>query len=106
MPNWVDVILEDQLAMGQHQVIFYEEYAIAVFNIGGEFYAIEDSCSHQQLPLSDGHLKGDVIECPFHGAQFCIKTGQVKAPPAFDNIRTFPVRVLNNMIQVEVSPRT
>lgn len=102
MSKWVNVILAQDLKIGQHTVIFVENHGIAVFNAGGEFYAVEDSCTHLQLPLRNGHLESNIIECPFHGARFCLKTGKVKSPPAFEDLLTFPVRVEAGMIQVEV----
>jgi 3-phenylpropionate/trans-cinnamate dioxygenase ferredoxin subunit len=74
--------------------------AVAVFNLGGEFYAIEDVCTHDGGDLAGGEVDGDAIVCPRHGARFSIKTGEVLAPPAYEPIATFPVRVQDGMIQV------
>ena len=75
---------------------------ISLFNIGGELYAIDDICSHEDGPLSDGYLEGHEIECPFHGARFDIRTGAVTAPPAVVPVDSFDVRVVGNDIEVDI----
>lgn len=99
--QWFDIIEADTLKAGQHHVKVVEDIAIAVFNLSGEFYAIEDNCPHQSLPLSDGAIDGNEIECPFHGARFCLKTGAVTAPPAFEGLATFETRIHQGMVQVK-----
>ena len=71
-----------------------------MFKIQGSFYAIEDICSHDGAEIASGLLDGDEIICPRHGARFCIKTGAVKSPPAYEAIKCFPVRIDNNTVQV------
>lgn len=101
MSDWIDVATVNELAPGERRVIDIEGAMIAVFNLDGTYYAIEDICTHDGGELADGELEGDEIICPRHGARFCVKTGAVKAPPAFQSIDTFPVRVDNGMIQVK-----
>lgn len=74
--------------------------SVVVFNLGGQYYAIEDVCTHDGGELASGTREGDVIVCPRHGARFSIKTGAVLAPPAYEPVATFPVRVENGMVQV------
>lgn len=103
MTNWFDVLPAAQIPPGTHHVIVVEGIAIAVFNIEGEFYAIEDSCTHQGLPLSDGFIEeDDKIICPFHGAKFCIKSGKALSPPAYINLKTFDTRLVADIVQVRV----
>ena len=65
---------------------------IALFNVGGEFYAINDRCSHGNASMSEGYLEDDgTVECPLHAARFCLKTGRALCLPATDPLRTFPV---------------
>ena len=75
---------------------------IALFNLGGEFYAIDDTCTHEEAPLSDGHIDGDEIECPWHAARFNIKTGKVTCDPAYDDVAVYKVRVTGDEIEIEV----
>jgi 3-phenylpropionate/trans-cinnamate dioxygenase ferredoxin subunit len=74
---------------------------IAVFNVGGELFAIDDTCSHQNASLSDGWLEGALIECPLHSSMFDLRTGEPTCAPARDPVRVHPVRVEDKMIVVE-----
>ncbi len=100
MSDWVDVVDANSLAEGKNIVINVDGTDIAVFNIEGAFYAIEDVCSHDGAEIASGTLEGDEIICPRHGARFCVKTGAVKAPPAYENIASFPLRIENGKVQV------
>ncbi len=100
MSDWVDVIAETALAEGENIVVDFDGTDIALFKIQGSFYAIEDICSHDGAEIASGLLDGDEIICPRHGARFCIKTGAVKSPPAYEAIKCFPVRIDNNTVQV------
>jgi 3-phenylpropionate/trans-cinnamate dioxygenase ferredoxin subunit len=73
---------------------------VAVFHIAGNYYALADVCTHDGGTLADGTVEGCEIECPRHGARFDIRTGKVTAPPAYEDVRTFPVRVLDGRVQV------
>lgn len=100
MSDWVDVAKLEKLLPGERRIVDVDDVQIAVFNLGGEYYAIEDVCTHDYAPLADAKLDGDEIICPRHGARFCIRTGAVMAPPAYEPIPTFPVRVHEGVIQV------
>jgi 3-phenylpropionate/trans-cinnamate dioxygenase ferredoxin component len=100
MSDWVTVAKLEELPPGERRIVDVDDVQIAVFNLGGEFYAIEDVCTHDYAPLADAKLDGDEIICPRHGARFCIKTGAVTAPPAYEPVPTFPVRIHEGMIQV------
>jgi 3-phenylpropionate/trans-cinnamate dioxygenase ferredoxin subunit len=100
MSDWVDVVDANSLAEGKNIVIDLDGTDIAVFKIEGAFYAIEDVCSHDGAEIASGTLEGDEIICPRHGARFCVKTGAVKAPPAYENIASFPLRIENGKVQV------
>jgi 3-phenylpropionate/trans-cinnamate dioxygenase ferredoxin subunit len=100
MADWVDVAPAAELGPGEHRVIDVDDVMIAVFNVGGSYYAIEDVCTHDHAPLADGALDGDQIICPRHGARFCLKTGDALSPPAYEPVATFAVRVEAGMIQV------
>ena len=73
---------------------------IAVFNVDGEFFATEDTCTHEESSLADGYIDGDVVECAFHFARFSIRTGAVLSPPATRSLRTFPVKVEDGELYV------
>ena len=101
MSDWTDVASADELAPGQYRVVDVDDTQIAVFNIGGEFYAIEDVCTHDYETLTGGCIEGAEIICPRHGARFNIITGEALTPPAYEPVATLPVRVENGMVQVK-----
>ncbi|MGH7863586.1 MAG: bifunctional 3-phenylpropionate/cinnamic acid dioxygenase ferredoxin subunit [Candidatus Binataceae bacterium] len=75
---------------------------IAVFRIDDKFYATDDTCTHAEGSLSEGYLDGDVVECAFHGAKFCIRTGKVLSLPASQPIKSYPVRLEADAVLVDV----
>ncbi len=79
-----------------------EDKRIALFNLDGEFYALDDTCPHAEGPLSEGSIEGEDVECPWHGSRFNIKTGAVTEPPALDNVTRYNVRVTGEDIEIEV----
>ncbi len=102
MAEWIDVALVSELPPGDRKIINTPYCEIAVFNLDGEFFAIEDVCTHDGGELASGVCEGDQIICPRHGARFCIRNGHALTPPAYENIDTFPVRVENDMVKVDV----
>jgi 3-phenylpropionate/trans-cinnamate dioxygenase ferredoxin component len=81
------------------------DVAIAVFNADGEFYAIDDTCSHQDASLSEGWLEGCFVECPLHAALFDLRTGVPTCLPAKKAVRTYPVVVQDGVIYVDTGSR-
>ena len=76
--------------------------SIAVYNLDGEFFATDDTCTHGDASLAEGDIEdGDVI-CPFHMGAFDIRTGAATAPPCVSPIRTYPVRIEDDMVYVQV----
>lgn len=100
MSDWIDVVAENALANGEHLVVDVDDTDVAVFKIDGQFYAIEDACTHDGAEIASGELFGDEILCPRHGARFCVKTGAVKSPPAYEDIHCFPVKIENQRVWV------
>ncbi|MDR7417068.1 MAG: non-heme iron oxygenase ferredoxin subunit [Armatimonadota bacterium] len=78
---------------------------IAVYNLGGRFYAIDDRCTHEEAWLSEGPVMGEMAVCPRHGSRFHIPTGQVKSLPAVRNVATYEVRVEGEEVYVNPTPR-
>lgn len=100
MTDWVNVAEAGEMQPGECKVVDVEDVMIAVFNINGEYFAIEDVCTHDGSEIASGCLHGDEIECPRHGARFSLRSGEVTAPPAYEAIDTFPVRIESGMVQV------
>ncbi|HJU23542.1 MAG TPA: non-heme iron oxygenase ferredoxin subunit [Casimicrobiaceae bacterium] len=100
MSDWVDVASEASFAPGTWHDVDVDGTAIAVFNLEGRYYAIENVCTHDGGILTGGSIDGEVIVCPRHGARFSIRTGEVLSPPAYEDVPTFPVRVEGGVVQV------
>lgn len=103
MSDWQDVMTDTHLAEGEHTVVDVDGTAVVIFKLDGQCYAIEDQCTHDGGEIASGVLIGAEIVCPRHGARFCVKTGQVKSPPAYENVACFPVRIVDGRIQVKDS---
>lgn len=92
MTRWIDIAAEGSLAPGEPLHIDHEGQTIVLFLVNGEIFAIEDVCSHDRSPISDGCIEGREIICPRHGARFCLRTGQALSAPAYEDIESFEVR--------------
>ena len=99
MADWVTVAAAGEIAPGTCKVADVDGAAVAVFNINGEYFAIEDVCTHGG-ELAGGILEGDRIICPRHGARFCVRTGAALSAPAYEPTAKFPVRIENGAVQV------
>ena len=76
---------------------------VALFNVDGTVYAIDDTCTHQDASLADGWLEGCTVECPLHAACFDLRTGMPSGPPAKRPVRTHRVTVEDGLIHVHVA---
>lgn len=75
---------------------------VVLCNVGGEFYAVHDECTHESFPLSEGTLEGKRLTCMLHGAQFDVETGEVLALPALEAVKTYRVEVDGDDIMIAV----
>jgi 3-phenylpropionate/trans-cinnamate dioxygenase ferredoxin subunit len=98
MTSWVRVCAQSELLPGERKIAYDGDVPIAVFNIDGDLYAIEDVCTHDGGDLAGGELHGFEVECPRHGARFDVRNGAVRNPPAYEPIATFPVKVENGVV--------
>ena len=78
------------------------DLVLAVFNVNGEFYVTDDTCTHGPGSLSEGYITDDVVECDFHNGAFNIKTGEVVAPPCIIPLKTYPAIVEDGNVFIEV----
>ncbi|MHB1543296.1 MAG: Rieske (2Fe-2S) protein [Gammaproteobacteria bacterium] len=102
MVKWHPVCSIEALQSDGYAVLELATTAIAVFDIQGDLYAVEDVCTHDGGELAGGPIEGHTITCPRHGARFDLQTGQVLAPPACIPLRTFPVRIQGGYVEVEI----
>lgn len=103
--QWIRVCEQRELAPGERRVVEGPDIDILVVNADGVILAVVDECSHQELPISDGPLNGDIITCPWHGADFCLRDGEALSAPAYEPIDCYDIRVENDIIYVASTPR-
>jgi nitrite reductase/ring-hydroxylating ferredoxin subunit len=100
--NWYAVAKTAELAPGEMMYVEvgkkYEP--VCLINYDGDFYALNDCCTHEDASLSDGEISGDEIECPMHGGAFEIKTGLPAAMPVVVPVKTYQVRVVDDDVQI------
>lgn len=82
--------------------VIVAEKAILLVKWQDTIYAFANNCPHENLPLTGAEIEADEIICPHHGARFCIKNGAVMAPPAFEDLETFPVKLDNDIIYIGI----
>ncbi len=100
MPDFVKVASVRDIPPGEMIVVEVDGEEVAIANVGGEFFAFSNSCTHRGGPLGEGILTGDVVECPFHAGQFSVRTGEAVAPPPTEAAQTYPVQVEGEDIRV------
>ena len=102
MAEFVKVAKTDEIAPGQSKMLEVNGKKIAIFNVAGSFHAIDDTCSHRGGSLSQGMIEGENVTCPWHGAVFDIRSGEVLGPPAPKGGARYNVRVDGVQIEVEI----
>lgn len=102
MPAFVNLAKAADVAPSQGKMFEVNGKKLAIFNIEGTFYAIDDTCTHRGGPLSEGDLNGKEVTCPWHGAIFDVTTGEQLGPPAPRCVSRYNVRVDGEDIAVEV----
>jgi 3-phenylpropionate/trans-cinnamate dioxygenase ferredoxin subunit len=102
MSRFVEVAKKSEIPEAGVLGVEAEGKRLALINLNGEIYAIDDVCPHQGGPLSEGDISGEEIECPWHASHFNVKTGRVTADPATDDVATYKVRVVGDAVEVEI----
>jgi nitrite reductase/ring-hydroxylating ferredoxin subunit len=85
-----------------YKVTLPDHSPVAVFNVNGELYATDDTCTHGEASLSDGFLEGCVVECPFHGGTFDVRTGKALTYPVTEPLKTYPLKIEGDYVYVMV----
>src|SRR5690625_2591058 len=98
--QWLDVCAVGDIEPGDFKTVWIDDIEVAIINVDGQFHAIEDMCNHDGGELTGGCIDGNEIECPRHGARFNIATGEVLAPPAYENVDTYQTRVHEGRVEV------
>ncbi len=99
MSTWIDIAETSAFTEHDRKVVEHQGQSILVLKLNDQYYAMDNQCTHQNFPLEEGDLEDGILTCPYHGAAFCVRTGVVKAAPAFEDLRTYPTRVEKGMVQ-------
>ncbi len=102
MGNLAEVADVGEIGPGEARLVEADGKEIALFNCGGEYYAIDNECTHVGGPLCEGEIEGGTVICPWHGAGFSIRTGEALSPPAEENVRTYKVHIDGDKIKIEI----
>ena len=102
MGTFVKAARSDDVPAGQGRKVDVGGKQIAIFNLDGQYFTIDDACTHVGGPLSDGAVTGKEVTCPLHGARFDVTTGAVLGPPAPAGVSCYTVRVTDEDIEVEI----
>lgn len=102
MNNFKSVLKLEQLEAQTPRRVRIEGKNLVLIRIEEEVFALEDRCSHEDFPLSDGWVEEHRLSCAFHGATFDVRTGEPLSLPAYERVKTFPVRVQGGMIEVNL----
>lgn len=102
MAEMVRVAAKTEIESGKGKCVEASGRRIAVFNVDGSFYALDDTCTHRGGPLSEGILQGTKVICPWHGASFDLTSGQNLTPPAPASVTSYRVQVEGDDVKVEI----
>jgi nitrite reductase/ring-hydroxylating ferredoxin subunit len=102
MAEFVKVAQTSEIAPGAARAVEAGGKKIAIFNVDGTFYAIDNTCTHRGGPLSEGMVEGPEVTCPWHGAVFDVTSGAVLGPPAPRDVASYAVRVEGEDVEVAI----
>jgi naphthalene 1,2-dioxygenase ferredoxin component len=100
--GWVRAASRRELTEGEVLGVEIAGRSIALYDVDGAIFATDNICTHAYARLSDGWLDAEVIECPLHAARFDVRTGKVVDPPATEDLKTYPVRLVDDDIEIKL----
>jgi nitrite reductase/ring-hydroxylating ferredoxin subunit len=101
MADFAKAARTTEIEPGQARLVEVNGKQIALFNIDGQFFAIDNTCTHRGGPLAEGEVSGHVVTCPWHRGTFDVRTGEVVGPPPQRAVTRYGVRVTGTDIEVE-----
>ncbi len=100
MSDWTRVASVAEFKRDEVRVVDVDNVMVAVYNLDGEYIAIEDVCPHDGSEIASGCVNKGILECPRHGATFDLRSGDVLTPPAYDPLEMMQLRVENGFVEV------
>lgn len=101
--NWIDAAAADAVPEEDVIAVAIAGKEVALYGVDGEVYATDNICTHGHARLCDGFLEGTEIECPLHQGKFDVRTGKAMCAPLTEDIRTYPVKIENGRVYVDMS---
>ncbi|HRP64251.1 MAG TPA: non-heme iron oxygenase ferredoxin subunit [Phycisphaerales bacterium] len=102
MTTYLKAAKKADVPPGRMTCVKLKGHRIAIYNLAGEYFATQESCTHAEASLCDGDISGDEVVCPLHFATFNIRTGECTGPPATEDLMTYAVRIVGDDIEVQV----
>lgn len=102
MAKYIEVASTSEIKNGELKSFNVNGESIILINLDGEFFAYKNQCSHMEFELDDAEIEGEILTCPWHGAQFNIRTGDVVRLPASEPLEKYEVKVENGKIFVKI----
>ncbi len=102
MANWLKVAARRDIPQEGGLSVEASGKPIAIFEVGGALFAIDDECPHVGAPLSEGIVSGEAVQCSWHGSRFRLRTGEVLEPPADQSVGTYAVRLSGEDVEVGI----
>ncbi len=99
--TFVRVASVDEIAVGKMKRVELRGHPVLIANVDGRYFAVDDTCTHEDASLSSGSLKGELVKCPLHGSRFNVMTGEVLDDPAEQNLRAYAVRIEGQDILIQ-----
>ncbi len=100
--NWIRVTKTDNIPVREGRSVRIGDHAIAIFNLGDRFAAIDNDCPHRGGPMCDGIVSGSTVVCPLHGWKISLDSGAVLRPEVCVRVETYPVRVIDGTVVVQL----
>jgi nitrite reductase/ring-hydroxylating ferredoxin subunit len=103
MSQFLNVCSKSEIPIGEGRMFIVNELRIAIFNVAGELFALDDRCPHAGASLSHGLVDGDVVRCRIHHWRFCVRNGAYldEEKPRY-NVQAYPLRIVGDQIQIEI----
>jgi 3-phenylpropionate/trans-cinnamate dioxygenase ferredoxin subunit len=98
--EYISVAGIDEIENGERLFVDIDDIPLVIFNIAGDFFAIQDECTHDHESLGDGELQGFRVTCPRHGAEFDVRNGKACTLPAVIDVPAYPTRIIAGKIEV------
>lgn len=100
--QWIQLSPAHKIPLDGYQTFEVDSVSVLVVNKEGRFFAVENVCTHDGGDLEGAEIEGEEVICPRHGAGFCIKSGEVTRPPAYEGIKSFPVEVRAGYLYIQI----